>query len=257
MPQSADVIEGMGRALANARKAGGLADVSLWALASDEEAEAVQIAARDATNDQTRGYSTILLRERIGTRHAESFVHGPLMEESLLDNGTPFRAPEGLLGARCALLFTMGRPYPDREAITRRTITEAIARCDLAIDLLGRRVANTRPLTAREATADFALHVATFRGPSIARWSDALWTDTPIVLAIDDTPTHTIAGSALLAHALGCLTRLTEIVSQAGGQLDAGDLVCAGWRLPAMHIRAGHELRVTFAEAGSVVARLA
>jgi 2-keto-4-pentenoate hydratase len=257
MPPSADQIAWMGRALAQARRAGTLVDLPLTVLATDAEAEATQIKARDAMDDRPRGYTTLMLRERLGTWQADTFVHGPLMGASVRDAGAPFRVPEGLLGARCALLFTMGRSLPDTEAITRRGVVEAIARCDLAIDLVGRRVPESLPLTSRSATADFALHVATFRGPAVARWSDVLWTDTPIVLAIDGRSIHLIAGSAILAHALDCLARLVEAVSRGGGALDAGALVCAGWRIPARRLRAGQALSVSFADAGSLTVPLA
>jgi 2-keto-4-pentenoate hydratase len=250
-------IETAGRDLAHARKNGLVINLALRDIASDEDAEAVQLEAAEAMDDQPRGYSTLTFRERIGDlKQADSFVHGLLMANAIFDTGSTFRAPQGLMGARSALLFTFGRSYPDKEEITRTTVTSAILQCELAIELLGRRVPGSVPLTARIAMADFALHVATFRGSPVAQWSDAFWNERSIVFNIDGHPVQKIMSATFLAHCLDCLNLLADTLAQNGRQINAGDLVSAGWRLPALQVCAGQSLRIDFAGLGSVEVRV-
>lgn len=250
-------IETAGRALAYARKNGLVIDLALRDITSDEDAEAVQLEAAEAMDDQPKGYSTLTFREQIeSSKQADSFVHGLLMAGTIFDTGSVFRVPQGLMGARSAMLFTFGRSYPDKEEITRSTVTSAIIQCDFAIELLGRRVPGSVPLTARIATADFALHVATFRGSPVAGWSDVFWSEEPIVLSIDGHPLQKIASAKFFAHCLDCLGLLADTLAQGGDQLNAGDLVSAGWSLPALQTRAGQNLRIDFPGLEPVEVRL-
>jgi 2-keto-4-pentenoate hydratase len=257
MTMDSQQIETAGRALAHARKNGLLIDLALRDIASDEDAEAVQREAAEAMGDPPRGYSTLMFREQIGSlKQTDSFVHGLLMASAIFDSGSTFRAPQGLMGARSALLFTFGRSYPDKEEITRATVTSAILQCELAIELLGRRVPGSMPLTARIAMADFALHVATFRSSPVAQWSDAFWNERPIVFNIDGHPVQKITSATFFAHCLDCLNLLADTLVQGGRQLNAGDLVSAGWRLPALQVCAGQSLRIDFGGVGFAEARV-
>ncbi|MDR3462381.1 MAG: hypothetical protein P4L76_08715, partial [Beijerinckiaceae bacterium] len=226
-------------------------------IASDEDAEAVQLEAADAMDDQPRGYSTLTFPEHAeGSTQTESFVHGLLLAGTIFDTGSAFRAPQGLMGARAALLFTFGRAFPDEEEITRATATSAILKCDLAIELLGRRVPGSIPLTTKIATADFALHVATFRGAPVVGWADVFATEAPIVFSIDGHALQKIASARFFTHCLDCVSLLAEALAGSGDQLNAGDLVSAGWGLPALQARAGQILRIELPGLDPVEVRL-
>jgi len=196
-------------------------------------------------DDQPKGYSTLSFPENVeGTRQTNSFVHGLLLAGTIFDTGSVFRAPKGLMGARAALLFTIGRLFPDKEEITRSSVTSAILQCDLAIELVGRRIPGSVPLTHQSATADFALHVGTFRGAPITGWSDIFSGEEPIVLSIDGHPLQKIESARFFAHCLNCIGLLADALTKGGDQLNAGDLVSAGWSLPALQTRAGQTVRI-------------
>jgi len=250
-------IEAAGRALAYARRNGFVTETALLELTSDEDAEAVQLGAVEALDDQPTGYSTLTFREQVAPpKPTESFVHGLLMASAIHETGSTYRVPQGLMGARSALLFIMGRSYPDNEEITRKTAVSAILKCELAIELLGRRVPGTMPLTVRNAMADFALHVATFHGPPVARWSDIFGDQEPVVLSVDGHPIQKIPSAAFFVHCLDCLTRLADKLVQGGHRLNAGDRVSVGWGLPALQARAGQHLRIDFPGSQFVEVRL-
>lgn len=239
-------IEAAGRALAFARRNGVVTHSALLDLTSDEDAEAVQLGAIAAMGEQPAGYATLTFREQIApSRQAESFVHGLLIACAIHETGATYRVPQGLLGARPALFFTLGRPYPDGEEITREAAMSAILKCELAIELLGRRVPGSMPLTSRTAMADFALHVATFCSTPLIQWS-GVWNDESIVLSIDGNPMEKIPSAAFFARCLDSVNFLADALARAGRRLNAGDRVSAGWGLPALQVLAGQRLRIDF-----------
>jgi 2-keto-4-pentenoate hydratase len=240
-------IVAAGRALAYARRNGVVTQTALLELTSDEDAEAVQLGAIEAMGDQPAGYSTLTFREQIApSRQTESFVHGLLIACAIHETGATYRVPQGLLGARPALFFTLGRPYPEEEEITRETAMSAILTCELAIELLGRRVPGSMPLTARTAMADFALHVATFRSTPLLHWPNVFWSDESIVLSIDGHPVQKISCAAFFERCLDSVNSLADALAHAGRRLNAGDRVSTGWGLPALQVLAGQHLRIDF-----------
>jgi 2-keto-4-pentenoate hydratase len=166
---SPEQIEELGSALAQCRKHGIVADLAVDLIGSNDEAEAVQIAAVEAYGGDPCGYSvqaTTPLSQRLLGCHVPIF--GPLLDTDVVESGTSFRLPRGVLGAGCALSFILARPYPTNgEEISRETVSRAIASCRLVIEVLGRRVPGSVPLNTRTATADFALMVVHVQGPRV------------------------------------------------------------------------------------------
>ncbi|UMY16799.1 hypothetical protein MMB17_19345 [Methylobacterium organophilum] len=76
------------------------------------------------------------------------------MRETLLEDGTTFRVPRGLLGAGVGLTFLLGRSFPfsDEEPLTARNTSRACLACRLDLHLLGRRTTVPALLDERAAT---------------------------------------------------------------------------------------------------------
>jgi 2-keto-4-pentenoate hydratase len=243
------VIEELGRDLAEARSRGVLV-AAPWAtrpasyLRSLEEARAVQTAACEAIADAQRGYTTLLLQAGREGACFDRLVYAPLLAGSLIDPSTAVRLPSGMIGAQVGILFTIGRPYPYREEVSRQTIMTAIVGCELGLVLLGRRLPGSVPLDTTIATADFALHVAHVRGPALDDWQSASRAAAPVGLAIGGNVLERLTLAALLDRALSDVLGLARDLTARGAQLDAGDRTAVGARLPALQVLPGQELRV-------------
>ncbi|CAA2107222.1 hypothetical protein MBUL_04054 [Methylobacterium bullatum] len=87
----------------------------------------------------------------------------------MLDDGTAFLLPHGIIGVGAGYCFVLGRPFeaPSDGSPGGREATDACLSCHLELHLLGRRVPPRTPLNERTATADLGLDVIHVRGPRV------------------------------------------------------------------------------------------
>jgi 2-keto-4-pentenoate hydratase len=72
----------------------------------------------------------------------------PILREHLLENGSTYRIPAGLLGVECEFGFVMHRDFPKPSgASNTAALQPAIAECFVGLKLVGRRVVADVPLT--------------------------------------------------------------------------------------------------------------
>jgi 2-keto-4-pentenoate hydratase len=98
--------------LAKCRRGGTASLLPLDKLASRAEAEAFQAAAVSALGGVPCGYkigATSVEVQRLLSCHEP--IYSPILSEDVLQNGSTFRIPRGLLGVECEFGFVMGRDF--------------------------------------------------------------------------------------------------------------------------------------------------
>lgn len=148
------------------RQNGSVSDLPFSLLRNEEDAWTVQSTANSAFANDALGYTIVgsssAIRSSLG-------ISRPIyctipVGTHYQGSQSPYRLPQGLIGAQCELVFTMGASLgADRRPVTREQFCKAVLSYQPAIGLVGRRGHLTgQPHLA--AIADFALHVATLVG---------------------------------------------------------------------------------------------
>lgn len=240
-------------ALARNRIAGEFSDLPMSLLQSSDQAEDVQTAALAAFDSDFRGYALVgTSRQARGTLGLEHAIFSAIPARSFHEGNRRFRLPNGMIGAQCELVFTIGRTYPAiGEKIDRLSASAAVIACQPAIGLIGRRARPGADIRLA-AIADFAFHVATICGHS-ARRADPLELDeVEIVARIDDRPVASARANAVLGHPLEAVAWLAERLAAEGRRLNADDVVATGSCTPILQVLPGQLLTLDFEQLGSV-----
>jgi 2-keto-4-pentenoate hydratase len=245
-------LDELAGALARNRSTGEVSDLPMSLLQSLGQAQDVQTAALDVFDSDFRGYalvgtsrqarSTLGLKEPIFSAIPETFHEGRRR----------FRLPNGMLGAQCELVFTIGRTYPAMgEKIDRLSASAAVIACQPAIGLVGRR-ARPGADSRFAAIADFGLHVATICGSSARHVDPMELGEIGVVARIDDRPVASARTGAILGHAIEAVVWLAKRLAAQGRTLNADDVVATGSCTPILQILPGQLLTIEFEELGAV-----
>ena len=246
-----NALDELAAGLAHNREAGAFSSLPFDGLLSRVDAEIVQATALDAFTDDFAGYALVgtseIARHGLGL---QAPIYGPLPNRAHHPDGWRIHLPQGMIGAQCELVFTLGRAFPERgETIDRRSAADAILACQPAIGLLGRR-ARPGPQSELVAIADFAFHVATIGGP-LAEPSDKDGLDKSVMTArIDGRTMVTASAGAILGHPLEAVVWLARELSRQNRQLNAGDVVATGSCAPLLQVLPGQQLTVEFGGIG-------
>lgn len=248
-------LDARGARLAQARLTGGLVDVDLASLKDLDEAADLRDAALRSLGWSQVGYCLVGAHPIVArTLRLDGPVVAPLMRETLLEDGSTFRLPRGVLGAGVGLSFLLGRSFPfsDEEPLTARNASRACLACRLDLHLLGRRTALPAVLDERSATADLGLDVAHVDGPWIEGWAAADLAASEASLAIDG---HVVArghGHDVMGDPFTAVAWLARRLADQGSRLSAGDLVAVGSSTGLAQVLPGQTLRAGFGDLNSV-----
>jgi 2-keto-4-pentenoate hydratase len=238
--------------LARNRLDGTASALPFTGIATRAEAYAVQMAALDAYGSDLRGYALAGTNPAcLGVLGLTGPIFGPIPRRDLGNSNDRRRLPQGLIGAQCQLLFTIGGSYPDRnEHVDRETAAEAIIACRPSIGLVGRRTLGV-PHHDLVAIADFGLHVATICGPAMR--GDWLELDRLAMTArIDGKTVLSGSAAAILGHPLDAVAWLARELARQGRQINAGEIVATGSCVPVLQVLPGQTLSVEFDRIGAV-----
>lgn len=254
MEQPSDWVEVFGVALAAARRTGTVADLRLDQVMTLDRAEAVQSVAVEAYGSSPAGYSmqgtTTLSRRQIC---CDGPIYGPLLDSDVVRSGARFRLPRGVLGAGCSFAFAIGRPFPaPDEEITLSSVSDAVADCRLAIEILGRRVSGSVPLNAFTATADFALGVLHVEGKRTQNLADLDLAQAQVAAKINGKTVTTGRGADVLSHPLEAVVWLARELKKRGRDLEAGDLITTGTCVGILQVMPGQVFEADYGSLGSV-----
>jgi 2-keto-4-pentenoate hydratase len=217
-------------ALAKCRRSGTVSLLPLDRLVSRAEAEAFQVAAVGALGGVPCGYkigaTSVEIQRLLGCHEP---IYSPILCEDVLQSGSTFRIPRGLLGVECEFGFVMGRDFPaSTEASNKTALRAAIAECFIGLELVGRRLADDVPLNEVSSIADFALHVAVIRGQPIPDWERYDLATIPVRASVDGVTVVRSSGKMVLGHPLNALAWLAETLRRRGCQLRSGEIILTG-----------------------------
>jgi 2-keto-4-pentenoate hydratase len=245
--------------LARCRRAGTISHIPLHEIASRADAEVFQAAAVAAIGGQRCGHkigATSVEVQRL--LHCAEPIHAPILREDVLTNGATFRLPAGLLGIECEFGFRLGRDFPlSGETAEMGGLRSALAECFAALEFVGRRVAPDVPLDEVSAIADFSLHVAAVRGPSIPDWERRDLAALPVRAVLDGATMASGTGAIVLGHPLNALLWLATALGKRGDRLRTGDIVLTGTCTGITNVAAGQVFAGCFGDFPPVQIRLA
>lgn len=245
--------------LAKCRRAGTVSFLSLGKLAGRAEAEAFQLAAVNALGGVPCGYkigATSIEVQRLLSCHEP--IYSPILTEDVLQSGSTFRIPRGLLGVECEFGFVMGRDFPSSaEAMNIATLQSAVAECFVGLELVGRRLADDVPLNEVSSIADFALDVAVIRGQSISDWERQDLAGLPVRAVLDGVTVARGTGALVLDHPLNALVWLAETLLRRGSCLRRGEIILSGTCTGITKVAAGQTFAGRFANFPPVQVHLA
>lgn len=251
MPQTA-TFDRLAAALAENRIAGRSVALPANPLRYAGEAYGVQAKALENFDTDYEGYALVGTSEACRGRLGLSGpIFSPIPQRGNLARDTPFRLPEGVIGAQCELAFHLARTYPDPdEEISLATAASAILSCHPAIGLLAQR-ARSAQFPELLAIADFGLHAATIVGRSARAEAEAL--DKAAVTArIDGRIVMRATAATVLGHPVNAVVWLAGRLARDGRKIGAGELVATGSALPILQVLPGQRLTVEFDGAGSL-----
>jgi 2-keto-4-pentenoate hydratase len=216
--------------LAKCRRDGTVSRLPLDRLGSRAEAEAFQVAAVGALGGMPCGYkigaTSVEVQRLLGCHEP---IYSPILSEDVLQSGSTFCVPRGLLGVECEFGFVMGRDFPARaEASDIARLRSAIAECFVGLELVGRRLADDVPLNEVSSIADFALNVAVIRGRPIPNWERYDLATMPVRAGVDGVTVVRSTGGMVLSHPLNALEWLAETLRRRGGGLRNGEIILTG-----------------------------
>ena len=246
----------IGETLASSRLAGVVSHIPFRSLNSETVAEETQSSAIAAFGGRTVGYfvtSATAVTQRV--LHCDTPILGSLLDTAMMLNQERLRLPRGVLGAECAFGFIIGAPYPDpHQDITRSAVERIIIGCEPMITVLGRRVPAAIPLNSWTATADFALHVASVKGPPVfdLRFEDLPGTE--VVATIDGAVMGRGIGGDIMGDPLEGVIWVAKALKARGRQLSPGNIVAVGGCAGLFQVLPGQVFKADFAELGSVEA---
>lgn len=247
-------IQVLATKLAGNRASGSISVLSFDDIRNVSDAVAVQSAATAAYTRDVVGYTVIgtsaaacrslgLDRPVFGTIPVEAFFP---------DDPSPFRLPQGIIGAQCEFVFTAGAAFLEEQgAIGRRTVEKGILNCRAGIGLVGRRSSGTVP-SRFQAIADYALHVATICGrhpPHV----DVTALDTIAVHAsIDGNEIVHAPANTVMGHPLNAVVWLANELLKDGIRINPGDIIATGSCTPILQVLPGQRLDVEMGPLGPV-----
>lgn len=214
---------------------------------------AVQTTALEAYDSDFSGY-TIVGTSKAARRvlNLTEPIFAPIPAGDRRPGPTRFHLPQGMLGAQCEFVFTIGQTYPEPgQPVTRATAAEAIVACQPAIGLLGRRM-QPGPDAELTAIADFALHVATIAGPRLDTVDFLALDQSAMSAGINGAVVATAKADALLGHPVDTVVWLARQLMIQGKRLSADDVVATGSCTPILQVLPGQDMTVEFGSVGTV-----
>jgi 2-keto-4-pentenoate hydratase len=104
----------------------------------------------------------------------------------------------------------------------------AVAECFPAIEVAGRRVQPSVPITQSTVIADLCFAAAVVKGALIPGWRDLDLRAIPVSADVDGTLVASGDGSLVLGHPLAALLWLAEALAAQGRALKKDDIVITG-----------------------------
>lgn len=257
MMVSPDEIERMAESIAEARHYGTSSlDTGLGRLTTMAEAEDVQEAALRILAEPQVGYALCATSPTTARLlGCTEPVIAPLLREALLEDGSAYLLPQGIIGLGAGYCFVLGRPLEDAsEGPAGETeAAEACLACHLELQVVGRRVPHGTPLNALTATADLGLDVIHVLGPRVRYRDPSDLGSAGIRLELDG---HAVArghGADTLGAPFGAVAWTSRWLAARGRRLEAGEVVATGSCTGLVRVVPGQRATASFEDFGTVL----
>ena len=125
----------------------------------------------------------------------------------MLEDGSTFILPHGVIGVGAGYCFVIGRPLEDPSdgSVGEREAADACLACHLELHLLGRRVPYRTLLNERTATADLGLDVIHVLGPRVMDWHSVDLSSASVHVGLDGNTVARGRGADTLGSPIGAV----------------------------------------------------
>lgn len=227
------ILDDFGHRLAQARQDGTYAAVNFSLVPDGAAAEKIQESADLAYGGTPFGFKIGATNE--GAQELLSSpgpFFGVMLDTDRYDNGETIPWKDHFRGVECEFAFEMAHDFPARgQDISREALSEAIAGCYIALEVVGRRTSGDGLPKYPGVIADFGAHCAFVLGPEIADWQNQDLAACAVKGTVNGAVTNEGTGAAVMGHPLNALQWLAEQLHERGKKLEAGDIISTGTAL--------------------------
>jgi 2-keto-4-pentenoate hydratase len=256
MSMTPDEIERMAERLADARRRGTSSpDAGLGRLTTMAEAEDVQEAAFRILADPHVGYALIATSPTTARLlGCTEPVIAPLLRGALLEDGSTYLLPQGIIGLGAGYCFVLGRPLENASQgpVGEMEAAEACLACHLELQIVGRRVPHGTPLNALTATADLGLDVIHVLGPRVRYRDRSDLASAEVRLDLDGHAVARGRGADTLGAPFGAVAWTSRWLAARGRRLEAGEVVASGSCTGLVRVVPGQRVTAEFGGLGAV-----
>lgn len=256
MTLTRDKIERIAESAASAHRSGGESlDVGLHRLAGMDEAEDFREATLRILADGHVGYALCatspVTAKPLGCTER---VITPLRRGALLDDGSAFLLPRGIIGVGARYCFVLAHPLGEvLEGPTgEHEAADACLACHLELHIVGRRVPHGIPLNALTATADLGLETVHVLGPWVRDGRPVDLASAEVRIDLDGHAVTRGRGSDTLGAPIGAVAWTAQWLAGRERRLEAGEVVTTGSCAGLVRIVPGQNVRASFGDLGTV-----
>lgn len=248
-------ISDMATAIAAARRSGEQCDLS-WPgkMPTLDEAQDALNVVFEAYGEESAGWKVGATNEGAqNTFGISGPFFGPMAVSGVLDDGASLKKTSTVMAVEPEYAFRMARDFPENgEAITVESISDAIASCHLALEVIGRCVGSSDFQNGIGLTMDFAGNVAFIVGPEVADWRTQDLANTPVQGKLDGETVQQGNGTPVMGDPVNSMVWIAQALAKRGLNLKKGDWVSTGTCTPPVPAEAGKTVTGTFGDFGSV-----
>ncbi len=245
----------LGEEIANARKSGNQCHPSLPEAAPDmADAMVVQAEAFAAFGSPSIGWKVGATNDAAQANFGiSSPFYGPMAYAGQVEPGATIAKSDTVMAVEPEYAFKMARDYPaNGEAISVETLTDAVASCHIAIEVIGRCIGAADFQNGIGLTMDFAGNAAFTAGAEVPNWAEKDLADVPVTGLVDGEEVAKGSGAAVLGSPINSLQWLAEQLAASGKQLKAGDFISTGTCTAPIPAKAGQTVTARFGTFGEV-----
>ena len=182
--------------------------------------------------------------------------HGPIAESGVLEDGASIEKSPCIGACEPEYAFKMARDFPaDGEAVTLDNAKDAVETVHIAVEVIGRCIANPDFANGFGVTMDFGGNAAFVLGKEVPDWRSQNLVDAVVESKVEGAVVATGNGTPVMGDPLNVIVWLANQLAAEGATLKAGEWVSTGTCTPAIPAEAGKTYTASFAVCGDVSVR--
>ncbi len=244
----------LARQLATARGDKQLIDGTPFeAIATLTDAYNMQLMAIDQYDSQRIGYKVGATNDAVQKMFgADAPFFGPMFKREHYTPDSTIDLSPGVLGGEAEFAFLCGEDFPTDKTLSTDDLTDLVASCHIAVEIVGRRTLGDGLPTLHAAVADFGANVAFIDGPAVDNWNAIDLAAINVTANTNGAQTNNGTGAAVLGNPLNSLLWLHNALRQHNRNLQRGDWVSTGTCLGVIAAVPGSTVEVEFEGHGQI-----